>query len=237
MAVLTESALRSQFLSKEAFDSVLKLPEGTILTPSAKSYLKERKIEVELVGGKQPPAKKAEENAEYMTTLYGDTLVNKGHKRIILRGKLDSLQSKIIEMQFQLAEKNKFKLADELSEILEFVRKLLEVEVTGKELDAFQLLNLTEKEIREMGQRPEDYYNVKLPLPDYRMGMEIVLLNMLRTEIRETEIAAYEAYKKEDGSMERTDILMSLNRLSSLCQIMMYKVKADEYVQEKEGKL
>ena len=49
MAVLTELALRSMFFNQQADGSLIKLPEGTILTPAAKSYLQEKKIEVQFI--------------------------------------------------------------------------------------------------------------------------------------------------------------------------------------------
>lgn len=260
MAVLTESALRRRFIANKNIESVMKLPNGTILTPAAKSFLQDRKITVEFFNeevkvnskkqqqSEREPIKESkqtyqvinggfmEDKPEYMTTLSSNLLVPKNHRRIILRGRLDSLQAKIMEVQFQLAERKATQLAEDLQEVLTFVMKLLELEVTGKALGDFQLLNMSEKEIQTIGFRPEDFFSVKLALPDYEMGIEIVLLNVLRTEIREVEIAAYEAFEKEDGTLERTDILLALNRLSSLCHVMMYKVKAGEYAQEKEGK-
>lgn len=264
MAVLTESALRRQFIANKYKESVINLPNGTILTPAAKSFLQDRKITVEFfeevdmkVTSKkqqkteQVPTKAIdtskikyqvvnggfmENKPEYMTTLSSNLLVPKNHRRIILRGRLDSLQAKIMEVQFQLADRKSLQLAEDLQEVLTFVMKLLELEVTGKALGDFKLLDMGEKEIQTIGFRPEDFFSVKLPLPDYEMGIEIVLLNVLRTEIREVEIVAYEAFEKEDGTLERTDLLLALNRLSSLCHVMMYKVKAGEYAQEKEGK-
>ncbi|MHA6252445.1 cobalamin adenosyltransferase [Oceanobacillus sp. CAU 1775] len=264
MAVLTESTLRSLFISKKIKESIIELPKGTIVTPAAKSYLQDRKITIEFVNDEKQakgdttknkiftpePKEEATESItsyqllnggflegkpEHMTTLTSNLLVPKNHRRIVLRGQLDSLQAKIIEFQFQLAEKNSYRLVEDLQEVLTFVMKLLEVEVTEKSLGEFQLLNLNEKEIHKMGICPEDYFSVKLPLPDYKMGIEVVLLNVLRTKIREIEITAYEAFITEDGSLERTDILLALNRLSSLCHVMMYKVKAGDYAKEKEG--
>ena len=42
----------------------------------------------------------------------------------------------------------------------------------------------------------------------------------------ETELAAYRAFSDRDGRLERRDILLALNRLSSLCWILMIRLKA-----------
>ena len=47
-----------------------------------------------------------EKKPEYMTQIFGDHLVVKNHKRIVLRGKFDSLQAEIIRY-WKKYEKNK----------------------------------------------------------------------------------------------------------------------------------
>ena len=125
MAVLTESALRLPFIANKFKESVIKLPNGTILTPAAKIFLQDRKITVEFFNEevtvktnnkKQQKTEQEPTNAkdgskikyqvvnggfmedkpEYMTTLSSNLLVPKNHRRIILRGKLDALQAKIM---------------------------------------------------------------------------------------------------------------------------------------------
>lgn len=264
MAVLTESMLRSQILKDKLQGPVLKLPQGTVLTPSAKSYLQEKKITIEFAGSKESvseekyerpwnfPEKKQkqaesplkyrliqggfiDEKPEHLTSLHTNLLVYKDHKRIIFRGKLDSLEAKIIDAQLKVSESGLISLAEDLQEMLEFVRTILRAEVLGEELTAFRLLNMEEKEIREKSHHPEKYFGSGHFYPDYRMGEGIVLLNGIRTITRETELAAYQAFKQEDGSSERDDIILALNRLSSLCWVMMFKYKTGDYKKDKRG--
>lgn len=264
MAVLTESALRSLFLNKQMNESVMKLPEGTILTPAAKSYLQEKKIVIEFDGQKKQEKKEEKtemnsdteeqedrscsttyrlvqggylnEKPEHMTTLHSNLLVHKDHKRIILRGKLDSLEAKIMETQMKLADKNFSKLADDLSEVLNFVRQILRSEVMDEELMNFEVLKMDEKELREMSHQPEKYFGEGHFSPDYKMGIGMVLMNSIRTFVRETEIIAYQAYKDEEGNTKRDDIMLALNRLSSLCLVLMFKIKTGYYTEEKGGR-
>lgn len=260
MAVLTESVLRSQYFKNQANKSVIKLPKDTILTPAAKSYLKEKKITVEYISETNQAENKREklsgskreekssqqfriiqggflnEKPVHMTSLHGNLLVPKTHKRIIFRGKLDSLEAKIIEAQWMLAEKNLDKLAEDLSVILDSVRKIKRSEMEGEKLETFSLFQMDEKEIQKKAGHPEKYFGKDEVEPEYRMGIGIVLLNTIRALIRETEVAACQAWTDEDGSAEREDLISALNSLSSLCKVMMFKVNSGYYKTEKEGK-
>ncbi|GAB3796402.1 cobalamin adenosyltransferase [Virgibacillus kimchii] len=261
MAVLTESILRSRFLNEQLNEPVLQLPKGTILTPSAKSYLQEKRItftfaerneaaeeeKVDTNEDHQPKSNNSpmkyrvvqggylDEKPEHMTALHSNLLVYKDHPRIIFRGKLDSLEAKMIEAQWKIVENNHFSLAEDLSEALTFVRNILRAEVLEEELDEFRLLGMNEMEIRDMSHHPEKYFGCGHFTSDFKMGVGIVALNAVRTAVRETELAAYQAFKKKDGSTERDDIILALNRLSSLCYVMMVKYRTGHYKAEKRG--
>ena len=66
-------------------------------------------------------------------------------------------------------------------------------------------------------------------LPHYKQGEMVAYLNKLRTLARETELIAYKAFKDEYGQTNREDIIKSLNRLSSLFWIMMFKYLTGKY--------
>ena len=65
MAVLTESILRSRFLNEQLNEPVLQLPRGTILTPSAKSYLQEKRIDFEFIEKTKAAEEKTAEASKY----------------------------------------------------------------------------------------------------------------------------------------------------------------------------
>lgn len=252
MAVLTEIEMRKHLKGKDLKNlKVLEIPKGTIVTPSAKGFLTEHQIQLKYVE-KAPEVSKQvqeevvekeiprykyttlyggviEEKPEHMTSLYGNVLVFKDHKRIIFRGKLDSLESKILETQISLQSLKLPKLVDDLQEVLDFVRQILRSEVLGEEVKGFSLQNMNPSELREMSHNPQKYFGTGHFIPDYGMGEAVVRLNALRSAVRETELAAYEAFKTENGNSERDDIILALNRLSSLFWIMMFKYKAGQY--------
>jgi ethanolamine utilization cobalamin adenosyltransferase len=160
---------------------------------------------------------------EAMTHLHGNHLVYKDHPVIFWRGKLDCLCASIIEAQVLGVEKGNSQFADELQEILEFIRRLLPCEYKNIPVEEFHLLGLSSEELRERSHNPLKYFGHKHIRFDYLMGPLSVRLNTLRTEVRQVELAAAAAFKDQSGKPGREDIIEALNRLSSLFYIMMYQ--------------
>ncbi|MEG0307667.1 MAG: cobalamin adenosyltransferase [Clostridium sp.] len=255
MSVLTESEVRRQLKGKNFREfTEFKVLKGQIVTPSAKSFLSENNINLEYVDSldevvkevkKEVPKKtqtneekikyitvfgaELNEKPEHMTHLYGNLLVFKDHKIIALRGKLDSLESKILETQIITHRLGSTKLTEDLQEILTFVRWILRCEVLKEDVGEFKLLGMTPEELREKSHYPKKYYGIGHEPVEFSMGEAVVALNSCRTTIRETELLAYTAFKGEYGEVQRPDIIKSLNRLSSLFWIMIFKYRTGEY--------
>jgi ethanolamine utilization cobalamin adenosyltransferase len=172
------------------------------------------------------------EKPEHLTHLSGNRLVTKGHPRIAFRGRMDSLQSKIMELQVRAVELGNGVLAEELDELLDFARSLLAAEVTGRPVDDVPLLGLELDEIRAMSHAPKKTFGLGHIRPHYSMGALCVGLNALRTEVREVELAAFRAFSENDGALDRLDILRALNRMSGAFYILMYRHLPAEYNKE-----
>lgn len=173
---------------------------------------------------------KLDHKPEHMTHLRGNLLVFKNHKQIIFRGKMDTLEAKILETQILCKQKGKEKLIEDLQSILSFVRNITRSEVLNTPLEEINLLGLNESQIREISHNPKEHFGIGHEFPDYRMGDLVVYINSIRTLVRETELSAYEAFKDEYGNVSRNDIIRALNRLSSVCWIIMFKIRKDEYL-------
>lgn len=242
MKVLTEAQLRAKH-KKEQMESLI-VKSNTIITPSAKEYLNEKNIKLVFEDKENLEATKKEKNdkkeekftpkyicqytggyfeekPENMTQLYGNELVFKNHPSIIFRGKIDSLQSKILEVQVLAHKAKNNKLIDDLQEILEFVRNILKSEVINEKIEDFNFFGIEEKDIRDMSHNPKDNLGVDHILPDYKMGELMIGLNSIRSNTREVEIVS--------TSLNRDDILKSLNRLSSAVYVMMCRYLAGYY--------
>ena len=170
-----------------------------------------------------------ETKPEHMTALYGNTLVCKDHKHIRLRGVLDSLTAQLLLAQLAFGRLCLAKGVSELEEVLACVKDLLRYEVLQQPLAPLLLFGMDEAEIHSRSHLPQNYYGIGHFSPSRKDGEAVLLLNSLRTAMREAELAAYEALKQENGEPEQPELLQALNRLSSALYIMMFKAKTGEY--------
>lgn len=120
-------------------------------------------------------------------------------------------------------------LAEELEEVLAFVRRFIRFDVLEEPVGEVRLCGYGPEELREHSHYPEQYYGQSHFLPHYTDGPALLALNKVRTSVRRTELAAYGAFRGEEGSVTRPDLLLGLNRLSSLLWILMIKRKAGRY--------
>lgn len=176
------------------------------------------------------------EKPEHMTQLFGNKLVSKDHPRILFRGKLDALQADVVLAQAMIqAAGGSQKLLEDLNDLLRSLREMMRSDVMDDELKCDTIIGLTHAELREQSHNPMKFYSIKqMVLPDYTMGTEYAWLNKLRTAVRETEVAACQAFRV-GKTYSRSDIIEELNRLSSACHIMMCRHLAGLYSSESGG--
>lgn len=255
MRAITEDILRLELRNSQP--EVYYIPTGKILTPAAREYLQQRKIKIAKEGecpqrapeGDAAPAAPQPvmaapnpkyvdyqsgsyymEKPEHMTQLFDNQLVAKNHPRILFRGKLDSLQALVVLDQALIAGAGgSQQLLADLDDVLKALRNLMRCDVLDEELHSGTIIGLTHGELREHSHNPMKFYNIRqMILPSYTMGRDYALLNQLRAAIRETEVAAANAFY--DGfRFSRSDIIEELNRLSSALHIMMCKYLAGDY--------
>lgn len=258
MKVLTEIDLRND-LKKMGNLTTYKVPLGTILTPAARSFLAENKIDIvfsndedtDLQGETKDSGKTAasaadvspkkpryillgteigsDKKPEAYTHLYANYLVPKSHPRIKLRGKIDSLQAHIIVAQAKAKQLKLENVVKDLDELLYFARNLLRAEVLSEPVEEFTFFGLTSQEIREISHNPKKKLGTSHILPSYEMGEMMAYLNLIRTQVRETELAAVEAFFDPTDGLKREDIMTALNRMSSAVYVMMCRLKAGKY--------
>lgn len=232
MALFTEQSVRACIRVKDG-RRVFYLGPDDRLTPSAQDWLQREKIE--LIHGEQKPPKVYEtlfggtltEKPEHMTHLRGNVLVFKDHPRIAFRGMIDLLEAEILLAQRTAHQEGFSRLSEELEEILTFVRNLIRADVLGEPVGEFRLLGLTPGELREQSHYPQKYFGQSHFMPSYHDPAALLAVNKVRTVVRQTELAAYRAFRDENGAVTRNDILLALNRLSSLCWILEIRLKAE----------
>lgn len=151
------------------------------------------------------------------TYLDANTIVSKSHPRIFLRGKLDTLISSTVLVQTGFDGNNKLPavLRNGLSDINVWLWQILQAEVSGETVPAQSLCGMNAEAIRLVSHDPMKYLGQGHIVPDVALGPNVALLNWLRAQAREVEVAYVQI------GMEREDILASLNRLSSAIYVLM----------------
>ena len=232
--IITENDLRSHPPAPGA--RRYEVEEGTFVAESARSWLEKRGIDLVMVprgkvcgGMSRTPVPDrgnrtyidaatglglGREKPEEMTHLRGNLLVKKTHPRIALRGQLDSLEAMLLEAQALAHREGKPEIRDGLGEVLEHVRLVLGAEVKNEPLPEGTLLGMDHAELRRVSHNVKAEFGIDHPIPCWEMGELALRLNTIRTQVRETELAAAAAFEAP-GEAPRPDIIKELNRLSS----------------------
>lgn len=142
----------------------------------------------------------------------------KSGNRFILRGKLDSLNAQIIFMQ--TCSQNQEYISD-LEDLREIVRKLQRCEACGEIFsEDFVLWGFSADELHAQSHNPDGGHI----MPHRDMLTESASLNLLRTLIRETELASCHAFPNDELRLSHI-----LNRLSSAVYVLMFKYLPENY--------
>ena len=242
MALLTEDLVRQ--MSNNGTRGPVVVKHGDVLTPSARSWLREHRVETvypEGEGGAESAAPASaprfqtlfgaalSEKPEHMTHLRGNTLVFKDHPRIAFRGFIDLLEAEIALCQQVCVREGFGQTAEDLEEALGFVRRFIRFDVLDEPVGEVRLCGYGPEELRACSHYPEKHFGQPHFLIHYTDSPAILAVNKVRTVVRQTELAAYRAFRDENGAVIRNDIILGLNRLSSLFWIIMIKLKGGRY--------
>lgn len=222
----TEESVKANIRNREG-KRVFYLGKGDTLTPGARDWLRQQRIEI--LSAEQAKPKRYRilsggytgEKPEHMTHLNAEILVPKTHPRIAFRGAMDTLESELILAQLEAPG-----CAGAVGEILALARRLIRCDVLEEAVGDFSLCGLTEAEQRSRSHRPQEYYGQPHFMPEAADGMSVARLNRVRCAAREAELRAAAAFSDREGNPTRADILRALNRMSSMLYILMIQEKA-----------
>ena len=224
--LLNEEAVRANIRNRNG-KRVFYLGKKDQLTSGARDWLSRERVEI-LTAEQAKPEKYrlltggyTDEKPEHMTHLNAEILVKKDHPRILLRGKMDTLEAELILCQLAAPEQEK-----SLGEVLQLARLLIRCDVLDEPVKDMPLCGLTEAEQRKRSHFPQEYYGQPHFMPSAADGMVIARLNRARCAAREAELAAVTAFQDRDGNPTRPDILKALNRMSSMLYILMIQWKS-----------
>lgn len=233
MAVFTQDSVRANVRVRDG-KRVFYLAPGDHLTPSAREWLHQDQVEILPASLAKPTVYHTPaggtltEKPEHMTHLRADVLVPKNHPRIIFRGLVDELEAELLLAGRLALDEGRTETAGQLEEILQAVRNLIRCDVLEEPVKQETLCGLTPEQLREQSHFPQKYFDLPHFMPAASDSRMLLTLNHLRTQVRRTELAAYEAFRDRDGVCTRPDLLLVLNRLSSLFWILMIRMKKED---------
>jgi ethanolamine utilization protein EutL len=174
------------------------------------------------------------EKPDHLTHLVDDaSLVPKTHPRIVARGKIDLLQSALLDAQVTADADGARALVGELGEILELARALVGGEVTGREVPPPRLFGMGSDELRDATHHTHELYGVPFMYPDVRQGPVVAKLALARGIAREAELAILAAFPPARGAVTappaRADLAHALNRISSALYLLSCRYVAGLY--------
>lgn len=171
-----------------------------------------------------------DEKPAWLTHLVDDrSLVRKDHPAIRLRGRLDSLQAHVLDAQVAARQEGRTAIDGALGEILDWLRRLMAAEVRGGACPELVVAGFTADELHRISHRTAEYLGVGFLLPDAAMGPVPAKLNLLRTQVREAELALLDLPARDDhpGTELREALLRGLNRLSNVVHVLTCRAVAD----------
>lgn len=250
MAVLTEAFLRKEWKNNKI--STFRVDKGDVITPSAREFLKEKNIALLEGEASAEKAEQEEPNPlwetkatstvennpkrykdfhtgahyggkpEAMTQISGNLLVFKDDPRIIFRGRIDALEAEVLRAMMIMESLHEPELKEGLRDIYLHLRKIMRAEVLGEALADFEMLHKDHEAIRRITHNPKKYFSGGHLILTGEEQPAVLHLNVIRTRVREVEIAAVQAFRKKN-KVEREDIVESLNRMSSAIYYLMLK--------------
>ncbi len=159
---------------------------------------------------------------EHMTQLDSGHFASKAHPRLALRGRVDSLHALVqltsaVARRFELPE-----LANHLDTLAAYCREVMSAEYNLRLPAPLTLLGKNEDELHAISHWPDRHLGLPHLTPGPNDHEILHWLNMLRTQSREVEIAALQAFPEStaDPSSVGYALARALNRLSSAVYVL-----------------
>jgi len=152
------------------------------------------------------------------------SLVPKGHPVIRFRGALDLLQAHVLDAQIAAMDEGLDGLVGDLDDVLEYLRKVMAAEVTGKPMPRPVVAGFDPEELHRISHETSRFLDVGWVVPRASMGRTVVKLNLLRAFCRQVEIVAHDAFAGGDSHLSkeaRQDLLHGFNRLSNAIYVLV----------------
>lgn len=244
MPILTEAQLREKV--RQPQDGMkLRLPRGTIFSPSAADFIKQWHIDVsyEENGGNAPApvSERAEwdkesvfpvnlkgdsphcitcgtplsKKPEHMTQLNAEVFAPKTNERVRLRGKLDTLQALCLVAGALARENEAISTADLLETLAAYCREMMSAEYNERLVQPLTINGLDELQLREVTHNPQEELGIPHLTPNTKDSYLLLWLNYLRCQAREAELVAIDCFGSDAYGRDVFGLVRAMNRMSS----------------------
>jgi ethanolamine utilization cobalamin adenosyltransferase len=146
--------------------------------------------------------------------------------RFVLRGKMDTLHAHFLLATAQARRFSLPELANYLTTLAAYCREITSAEYHERGVAPLQLAGLSEADIREASHQPDRTIGIPHVVPGSDDHEMVLQLNLLRCQVRETELVATAVFTGPDGLLSRSDLVVALNRLSSAVYYLILLLKA-----------
>ncbi len=247
MPILTEAELRDRIRRPRRGMRVTVAP-GTRFSPAARDFIAQWQLQIVEEQASPEPASPHEESApawdkpsifpvrpvnrpdpkpEHMTQLDAEHFAPKNIPRIRFRGKMDSIHGLFMLVAARARNWQLPELARHLDTLAAYCREIVSAEYNDREVAPIEIAGLDAAALRYATHHPGKVLGIPhlTPGPD---DHEILhWLNYLRTQVREAELAALDAFAPPPAyDPTRIDLIRALNRLSSAVYYLELLFKA-----------
>ncbi len=230
--ILTEAELRALYQNGKRH--LPEFPEGTRFTPAALDFL--HSIQCDKSSEKAPsaadnkstqswdhpgsftidPSGKFSINSgpkpDTITQLDSKSFGSKNDPKIILRGRLDTLNACFLLTASHARKQNLNEIAAMIDTLGAYCREILSAEYHNRPPMPIQLAGLDEQAIHKISHEPEQIFYQSHLEPTSSSPELLLWLNWLRAESREVELCAI--------PLNRMDLIHALNRLSAAIYVI-----------------
>ena len=248
MNIVTESELRE--LWQNGRGQLPPFPPGTRFSAAAQDFLKSQRLEVrfEAAGVGSPGPVQADWNKpgtfpvvltgpmpvctecgqplhakpEHLTQLDAGHFAPKTHPRLILRGRVDSLNGLVMLTAAVARRFDLLDLARELDTLAAYCREIMSAEYNLRPAAPLSLLGKNADELHDISHWPEKHLGIPHLVPGPHDHEMLHWLNVLRTQSREVEVVALQAFPPDglDPAGVGASLAHALNRLSSAVYVL-----------------
>ncbi|SIQ58638.1 ethanolamine utilization cobalamin adenosyltransferase [Alkalispirochaeta americana] len=168
------------------------------------------------------------EKPEHMTQVDAERFDAKNSPRIRFRGKMDSLNAWVMLTASRARTAGYPKLVEHLATVAAYCREIMSAEYNLRPVAPIQVAGFDEAALRKATHDPQKELGVPHLAPAVEDAELLHWLNVLRTQVRETELVALDAFPP-GSSRELPELAVAVNRLSSAVYLLELLLVRGDY--------